>query len=81
LEHQTQFQDINPIEDVWKVLKIRVNARPDHLRNLDQLWDLLQEEWKKINIDFINGLVASMPHEAETVYRTKGGSTKYSDHS
>jgi hypothetical protein len=54
-EHPAQPQDINPIKGVLMVLKIRVNARPNHSRNPDQLWDLLHEEWKKIDIDLING--------------------------
>jgi RNAse (barnase) inhibitor barstar len=77
LDHPAQSPDINPIENVWKTLKIRVNARPDHPKNLDQLWDVLQEEWKKIGVDFINGLISSMPQRAEAVYRVKGRSTKY----
>ena len=41
------------------------------------LMDVLQEEWKLISLDFINGLVSSMPKRAEAVYRAKGGPTKY----
>jgi transposase len=77
LEHPAQSPDINPIEHAWKMLKVRVNDRPSRPKNLEELWDVLQEEWKKIGIDFINGLVSSMPERAEAVYRAQGGPTKY----
>ena len=77
LEHPAQSPDINPIEHAWKLLKVRVNDRPAHPRNLEDVWDVLQEEWRKIEVDFIYGLVASMSHRAKAIYKAQGGPTKY----
>ena len=77
LPHPPQSPDLNPIEHVWKKLKILVNERPTHPKNTEALWVALQEEWLKIDIDFINSLIESMPRRAEAVYEVKGRSTKY----
>ena len=75
--HPAQSPDANPIEHVWKWLKVLVNKCPQHPRNLDELWLALQEEWEKIDLAFINSLVYSMPKCVQAVYSAKGGSTKY----
>ena len=77
LPHPPQSPDLNPIEHVWKRLKILVNEQPTHPRNTEDLWMALQEEWLKIDIDFINSLILSMPHCARAVYEARGRSTKY----
>jgi transposase len=77
LEHPASSPDINPIEHVWKYLKVRVNQQTDRAKNLDELWRILQEEWEKIPIAFINNLIESMPDCAQAVWKANGGSTKY----
>ena len=77
IPHPPQSPDLNPIEHVWKRLKVLVNKRPTRPRNLDELWLALQEEWLKIDIDFINSLIDSMPRRVKAVYKAKGLSTKY----
>jgi hypothetical protein len=76
IPHPAQSPDLNPIEHVWKRLKVLVNGRAHRPRNPDELWVALQEEWEKIDVDFINSLVCSMPRHVEAVYKAKGGSTK-----
>jgi transposase len=77
LEHPAQSPDVNPIEHVWKHLKVMVNKRLVRPRNLEELWEALSEEWAKIDIEFINRLVESMPNRVQAVYSTQGGPTKY----
>ena len=69
IPHPAQSPDINPIEHAWKQLKTLVNERPQRPRNLDELWVALQEEWEKIDLDFINSLVHSMPKHVRAVYK------------
>ena len=75
--HPAQSPDLNPIEHVWMRLKVRVNERSQVPQNVDELWEALQEEWAKIDMEIINNLVKSMPDRVEAVYKAKGGSTKY----
>jgi hypothetical protein len=41
------------------------------------MWVAIQEEWEKIDVEFVNKLVMSMPDCVEAVRKAKGGSTKY----
>ena len=75
--HPAQSPDLNPIEHVWHRLKTRINQRPVRPKNLDEMWVALQEEWGKIDINFINNLVNSMPRCVQAVIKAKGSSTKY----
>ena len=75
--HPPQSPDFNPIEHVWKKLKTAVNNRPVVPKSVDELWKVLQEEWAKIDLEFVNTLVKSMPNRVEAVLKAKGGPTKY----
>jgi transposase len=75
--HPAQSPDMNPIEHVWKRLKVLVNERPNQPRNADELWVALEEEWLNIDITFINSLIDTMPRRIQALYSAKGHSTKY----
>ena len=77
LPHPAQSPDMNPIEHVWKILKVLVNKRPTHPKNADELWVALKEEWLNIDITVINSLIDSMPRRVQALYDVQGGSTKY----
>ena len=77
IPHPPQSPDLNPIEHVWKKLKVLVNQRPTRPKNKDELWVALQEEWEKIDVGFVNALIESMPCHVQAVYEARGLSTKY----
>ena len=72
-----QSPDLNPIENIWKVLKVRINKRPVIPRNEGELVIVLQEEWRNISQDIISNTVANMPQRLKDVIYAKGGSNKY----
>ena len=72
-----QSPDLNPIENLWDVLERRVRKHKPLPRNQDNLWQILQEEWLKLDIDICNNLVDSMPRRIAAVIANKGNPTKY----
>ncbi|KAF2349874.1 hypothetical protein FHG87_019371, partial [Trinorchestia longiramus] len=46
IDWPTQSPDLNPIENLWMTLGVKVMAR--NPTNTEDLWVKLQEEWAKI---------------------------------
>ena len=67
--------DINPIENIWSILKRRVEKRKtSNIRELDQF---LHEEWKKIEKTIINNLVHSMKSRCLAIIESMGERINY----
>jgi hypothetical protein len=77
LDWVAQSPDINPIENAWKHLKERMSRRTYRPSNLDELFEIVKEEWNSIPVEFFRNLIRSMPRRCAAVYANKGGHTKY----
>ena len=75
LEWPSQSPDLNPIEHLWRDLKLAVYRR--FLSNLMELERCCKEEWAKLPKDRCAKLVASYSKSLEAVIAVKGASTKY----
>ena len=67
--------DLNPIENLWAVMKSRVKGK--EFPTKDSLWVDLQAIWNTFSQDFIRKYVDSMPRRVAAVILAKGGSTRY----
>lgn len=67
--------DLNPIENIWGILKRAVKKhRP---ANVALLIDVVKSEWAKITPELCTRLIDSIPRRIEQVIKSKGGFTKY----
>ena len=48
-----------------------------HPKNLRELEEILQEEWRKIPYEIYNKLIESMPHRIEACIKSQGLPTEY----
>ena len=53
--------DFNPIEHLWNLLDKRVRQRQPPPQTLDQLRQMLQQEWRTIPRNNVRNLIESMP--------------------
>jgi hypothetical protein len=67
--------DINCLENLWAVLKKRVNERQP--RNLEELQRAIEREWDAVTPGQIQNLVNSMDRRLAAVRENQGGSTSY----
>ncbi len=75
LEWPSQSPDLNPIENLWRELKVRVAKRQP--RNLNDLERICKEEWDKIPPEMCANLVANYKKRLTSVIANKGFATKY----
>ncbi len=75
LEWPSQSPDLNPIEHLWRDLKMAVHQRLPC--NLTELERICKEEWQRIPKSRCEKLVASFPKRLMAVLNQKGASTKY----
>ena len=68
--------DLNPMEHVWKRLKVMINRRRI-ARNREELISIIKEEWAKIDVEFLENLVENMPTRVQAVIDSNGAHTKY----
>lgn len=76
LDTPAQSPDLNPIENIWALLKKNVAKR--HPKNRTELKTIIQEEWTKIPNDYdMKNLIFSMKRRLQAVIDANGGHTKY----
>ena len=69
--------DLNPIENLWSILKDRLESRKKKPANIGELKTALKEEWNNITAETIQNLILSMPSRIEAVISSKGNKTVY----
>ncbi len=68
--------DLNPIENLWTVLKDKVAEKQP--TSIDNFKSAIAEVWvKEITQEYCQNLVHSMPRQIKAVIANKGGNTKY----
>ncbi len=70
----SQSPDLNPIENLWRELKVRVAKRQP--RNLNDLERICKEEWDKIPPEMCANLVTNYKKRLTSVIANKGFATK-----
>lgn len=75
MEWPSMSPDLNPIEHLWRILKLKVEKH--NVSNIHQLRDIVLKEWKKIPVETCEALVNSMPRRIKAVLQNLGGHTKY----
>ncbi|KAK3521948.1 hypothetical protein QTP70_020049 [Hemibagrus guttatus] len=75
LEWPSQSPDLNPIENLWRELKIRVAQQQP--QNITALEEICKEEWAKLPATVCKNLVATYRKRLTSVIANKGYITKY----
>ncbi|UYV74833.1 KCNIP4 [Cordylochernes scorpioides] len=68
--------DRSPIEHVWDIIGRRLHALPQP-RSEDELWQMVEREWRAIPQDAIRTLIDSLPRRVAACIAVRGGPTCY----
>jgi hypothetical protein len=74
LVHPAQSPDLNPKEGILNILKQRVRRCTWH--SIDELKEVLQDEWSKITMEEVRARIADMPRRCKLLVETGGGPIK-----
>lgn len=77
LDWISQSPDMNPIENAWKYLKNRLVEHTPKPSNLEEVFEIIKEEWSKIPLSFFQNLIEGMPRRVQALYAARGRHTKY----
>ena len=75
--------DLNPIENLWAILKARVFERHPYLgpghsaKDLQELIEAVQETWESIEDEVLENLADSMDRRIQAIITAEGWYTKY----
>ncbi|UYV74910.1 Transposase [Cordylochernes scorpioides] len=68
--------DLSPIEHVWDIIGRRLHALPQP-RSEEELWQMVEREWRAIPHDAIRTLIDSLPRRVAACIAVRGGPTCY----
>lgn len=71
-----QSPDLIPIENVWRIMKLRISKRRHRIRSIQEMERVLLEEWDKITPAEYRRDISSMPKRIDLVCKNKGSSIK-----
>ena len=69
-----QSPDLNLIENLWRITKIKVSAQRHRIHSLEEMQKVIQEEWTE---EDFRKCIESMPKRCKLVILARGGSIKY----
>jgi len=70
------FSNLKPIENLWSILYSHIREKKHQQKGRKEPIVILQDNWKKLNIEIVNNLVNDMPR-MQAVIDAKGGWTDY----
>ena len=52
--------DLNPIENLWRIIKIRVSRRRHKIRNVEEMKEAIKEEWEQLTEEDFHKCIENM---------------------
>ena len=68
--------DLNPIENLWKIVKDLLRHRP-RPRNKEEMAQTIQSTWDTISLEQLQTLIRTMPDRMQAVISARGDSTRW----
>jgi DDE superfamily endonuclease len=72
-----QSPDLNPIENMWAILKMRLNQFDRAPKGMSELFECVTDIWYNITAEECQKVIESMPKRCQEVIKAKGGWTHY----
>ena len=72
-----QSPDLNPIENLWRIIKIRISARRHQIHSIEAMKKAILKKWETLTKKDFRKCIESMPKRCQLVIKAKKSSIKY----
>ncbi|CEI97555.1 hypothetical protein RMCBS344292_11686 [Rhizopus microsporus] len=72
-----QSPDLNPVENLWSIMKKRLSALYSHAKSPQVVEVVLESVSRELTPEVINKIIDFMPKRVKAVIKARGGPTKY----
>jgi transposase len=77
IEWPVSSPDLNPIANVWRLLKARLRKRANRPHTLEAMENAIREEWEALRLEDYLRYFRSLPERVQAVIAARGGHTKW----
>jgi hypothetical protein len=67
----TQLSDLILIENLWRLIKLRISDRRHRVHSLEDMKRIIQTEWNKLTMNDFRASIESMSRRCQTVIKTR----------
>ena len=72
-----QSPNLNPIENLWRIIKLRVSRCRHRIHSVEEMKETIKEEWERLMEEDFRKCIESMKKRCKFVIKARGGSIKY----
>ena len=72
-----QFSDLNLIENLWRLIKLRINERRHQIHSVEKMKRAIEYEWNRLTSENFRRSIKSMHDRCKIVIKIENGSIKY----
>ena len=72
-----QSPDLNPIGNLWHIIKIRVSGQRHRIRSVEEMRIAISEEWERLTEEDYRKCIENMHKRCKLVILARGESIKY----
>jgi transposase len=67
-----QSPDLNPIENLWRIMKLRISKRRHQIHDIKHMEQVIREEWENLTPADWEGCIKSMQKRCRLINQGKG---------